>query len=523
MSAVGEDASTRKIVLSALCAGVLGMMLFGLLAPSYFTRGFPLDDAWIHAVYARSLAREGALAYNPGTPATGATSLLWPVLLAPLQLLSSDAASLVLATKLLGASLHILTTVLLALVLRPAPGARGAQLTSALCVALHPDLIAASLSGMEVALSLAVLMMYLLACRERWPLAQAIAAALVYPARPELVLLVLLAPAGMWLRHDRAAALRSYAWTLAGVAASLALALARNFALSGRALPATYYAKVSSVRAPLLGSLRQGFVELFEQLSLLRSGWLLLALLAAALLLVLRRPTLHERVALLCLALGLLGCAVSFVLIPPLDVRAFYHQRYGLPAVALIVAALPTVCLGALTRFVSERPAALAYAAGAAAVVLVLLVDAPLRFAKLDNDAHNIDDVQVAIGRELASLPAQAVTWTIDAGAVRYFGAGQMVDLMGLNTPEVLSEGAARYLDRMRPQRLALMPDWSRIERATGPLRVRSFRTSTAYTVTSIGRMREQLLFVCPSHVRGALRVRGRSYAFVCGGPPAAE
>ena len=45
--------------------------------------GLPLDDAWIHLVYARSLAALHGFAYNPGQLETGATSPLWAALLVP--------------------------------------------------------------------------------------------------------------------------------------------------------------------------------------------------------------------------------------------------------------------------------------------------------------------------------------------------------------------------------------------------------------------------------------------------------
>src|SRR5262252_5819366 len=44
--------------------------------------GFPLDDAWIHQVVARTFARTGTLGYAPGHHGAGATSYLWAALLA---------------------------------------------------------------------------------------------------------------------------------------------------------------------------------------------------------------------------------------------------------------------------------------------------------------------------------------------------------------------------------------------------------------------------------------------------------
>src|SRR5262245_44722032 len=44
--------------------------------------GFPLDDAWIHQVVARTFAQTGTLGYAPGHHGAGATSYLWAALLA---------------------------------------------------------------------------------------------------------------------------------------------------------------------------------------------------------------------------------------------------------------------------------------------------------------------------------------------------------------------------------------------------------------------------------------------------------
>ena len=45
------------------------------------TRGFPLDDGWIHQTYARSLAENGRFEYIPGVVSTGSTAPLWTLLL----------------------------------------------------------------------------------------------------------------------------------------------------------------------------------------------------------------------------------------------------------------------------------------------------------------------------------------------------------------------------------------------------------------------------------------------------------
>src|SRR5512135_3568930 len=77
-----EDFITRRDVL--ILAGVVlfsGLVFLSLGAFSYRI-GFPLDDAWIHATYARNLAIRGEWSFLPGQPSAGSTSPLWRLLLA---------------------------------------------------------------------------------------------------------------------------------------------------------------------------------------------------------------------------------------------------------------------------------------------------------------------------------------------------------------------------------------------------------------------------------------------------------
>ena len=68
----------------SILLGVAGIAIGGYLLASarLYTIGFPLDDAWIHQTYARSLAADGQWAFLPGTPSAGSTSPLWTFCLA---------------------------------------------------------------------------------------------------------------------------------------------------------------------------------------------------------------------------------------------------------------------------------------------------------------------------------------------------------------------------------------------------------------------------------------------------------
>jgi hypothetical protein len=213
-------------------------------------------------------------------------------------------------------------------------------------------------------------------------------------------------------------------------------------------------------------------------------------------------------------------CAISFALVRPVDPAAFYHQRYVLPALLPIVAALPLLAhemlLGWLERGAHVRARV---AVGVVVVVIgaLLLASAPGRYRRLSNDARNIDDVQVALGRALATAPAAATAWVVGAGAPRYFGRAFVVDLIGLNTFELLKPGAQAFLDRHPPSYLDVFPRWSSMElNGHGTMRSQTFVASTPYTVTSSRAMREHTLVSCEAGVTGRITVRGRTYAFQC-------
>ena len=130
--------------------------------------GFPLDDAWIHMVYGRSLATEGLLAYNPGEPTTGATSLLWAALLGGVHLLfgASTLDTRIVAVLILGGALHVATAALSADFARRLAG-RHAGLAAGTLVAANPALAAAALTGMDVSLTTALLVAGVRALHQR--------------------------------------------------------------------------------------------------------------------------------------------------------------------------------------------------------------------------------------------------------------------------------------------------------------------------------------------------------------------
>jgi hypothetical protein len=163
--------------------------------------------------------------------------------------------------------------------------------------------------------------------------------------------------------------------------------------------------------------------------------------------------------------------------------------------------------------------------AGGVILVAWKLSLVPARFTRLENDARNIDDVQVAAGMSLRALPPTATVWAVDAGAMRYFGSARVVDMMGLNTPALLGAGAQPFLDAARPAFLEAAPPWSEFRAESGALtEFGVFSPSTPYTVSSFPVMAVHRLVRCTPgarHLRDPIahvsfRVRSVTAAAFC-------
>jgi hypothetical protein len=438
--------------------------------------GFPLDDAWIHMVYGLALRTDGSLAYNHGHAATGCTSPAWSTLIALADVIAGargPSMHAVCAVQAIGVTLHAVQATLGARLARACAPQRtwGTPLAlgAGALIACAPTLAFAAVSGMEVPLEGGLLVGALLAAmRQRWVMAGALAGAAAL-ARPEGALGVI---AVAWLAFVFGR-LRAAATALGVGLIPIAALLARNIAVSGRPLPATFYVKANPTAMPLTQSLVRGLVDALGGMRP-ASHWLLWGGVAAALgvgafastrSLRSRGPAaIHERGAIMAGTVAALGLAyatgisaLSFFENP----HSFYYQRYvAPPLVLLIVAAVASFSWPAqsMRRVVRER-----FVVAATLVPTMVGVfdealawrDDRTRFAV---DVASINAEQARIGRWIDStLPAEAVVWTIDAGAVRYWGRRATVDLVRLNTPELFD--GARVKKAWWPTAIVVIPE----------------------------------------------------------------
>ena len=144
-----------KIHLDWLCLAVIPLSILAVAVMYIFPAPleFPMDDAYIHFVYARNLSEQGALFFNhAGEKGVGTSSLLWVLLLAVGNHIGLPINGLAILLGLVSLSaVGVGLYLLLRPHLQPLP-----VLACSLFVVLSGHMLWFSLSGMETTLFLAL-------------------------------------------------------------------------------------------------------------------------------------------------------------------------------------------------------------------------------------------------------------------------------------------------------------------------------------------------------------------------------
>lgn len=415
--------------------------------------GFPLDDSWIHLHFARNLAEGRGFAYNPGHPVAGSTAPLWTLLLAAGAALAGPSVGL---AKTLGTACALAA----ALLSRRAALAWGAPPAVALVAGvalLWTGAIAwGALSGMEVTLAALLVAGALLAhARERAALT-ALLAALAVTARPEAALLLPLLLLARPLTLARAAAF------VVIPALVLAPMVAFSYATVGAPYPATAAAKVEGGLIGWLGGVREPLtVTLLSRPWAYVKEWVVwlwqtnpllpLALPAVAL------AWWRAGRALGVVALALVIHPIGMAILAPYRGPSFQEGRYSIHLLPLAVLVLAAGLARPLARWRALLGLWLALA-------LWTLFPAAERYAW---GVQNIEAMQVRIGRWVAAnTPPRARLAVNDVGAIAWVSRREIVDLMGLVTPEILpyrregEDGVIRFIGETCPDYVIIFPTW---------------------------------------------------------------
>jgi hypothetical protein len=392
---------------------------------------FPLDDAWIHQVYARGLATDGLPTYNPGEPEAGFTSALWLFALLPTQwLVAAGGWWPVVPAKLVSLGFAVLAALELGRLARSLGGGAAATRLAPVLALTSPALVYASLSGMEVTLAAYTLTAALVAHLGGRYGRAGLFLALAGLTRPELGLATVVLGAHALATAPRGAKAPALLRLLGPPALGAAAWMAYCLAVTGAPLPNTFYVKAAH------GALGTA-ADYYARRVLLGQGLALALLTATGVALALRaavaRPALRGPLG---LVVGLqAACVLALVALYPLETdTGFYLQRYFYPVTALD-GAVVAVGLGSLLERPRPRPRPPALLA--LALVAVGALAAPgLVAARAEYRAScaDIEALHTAPAREAATYaPEEVVIAAEGAGAARYHSGRYVLDLFGLN------------------------------------------------------------------------------------------
>jgi len=421
----------------------------------------PLDDAFIHLQYARRIAEGHFFSYVPGEGyTTGATSILWPIAIAPFHLLGLRGLSLVWASWLLGTLAHAALAVETGRVAHRLGGRAAAAGATLLCLCFGAFTWFAW-SGMET-IPFAWLLMRTarvsaahvepdrraLDARAVSPVEVAALGLLAPLVRPEGAIASGIAAAALFLRPIGVGKARR----LVGLVPALGPLLVplMHLVLAGHAASSTTMVKWLPAnpaydRGAALAFIQSNLRLLWQSVLdggewsavFVPEGFLVPTLLGVAALLVRAYRTnlpFHAAVVLgIALATALPCTYLSFLWNRVRYVWPFYAAHF------VLLACLARE-LGALShRFGRARAPVTALAIGLLGGALSSKLSWTL--SDLATSARAIDHQQVTLGlwaRE--NLPEGARIGVNDTGAIAYFSERRTFDVVGLTT-----EGEARY------------------------------------------------------------------------------
>ncbi|MGB2770543.1 MAG: hypothetical protein WBC88_12525, partial [Candidatus Zixiibacteriota bacterium] len=299
--------------------------------------GFPLDDTWIHMVYARNLAQSGLPYYNDGVLETGFTSPLWLVFGALGHLIaSSTGASPVVIIKILGVLLAWLSSVAIFEICRRFTKILASSVLCGLYVATMPVIAFSQVSGMEICLATCLSAWAVLCLLKARYLLGGLFLGLGAIARPEnaiLTALVVLLVVLSRFSKSRLTKLKRTLKLLLPTVILLSLWSLLCLVVTGHLMPNTFYAKSSTY--DVLGTFGRiiGEVVLQTPAMFLFSG-VLLYLLGILYMLTLRQRTI-VLIILLYPWLFIFAVAASRY-IPDQSGAYFYWFRYVVPGLPFI-------------------------------------------------------------------------------------------------------------------------------------------------------------------------------------------
>ncbi|MCC6803244.1 MAG: hypothetical protein IT319_10190 [Anaerolineae bacterium] len=468
--ALQTGVSRRRSLFILLICVALALLVFAFYYTISRSQGggqvvMPLDDAYIHFQYAHQIAVGQPYVYNPGLPPTsGATSFLYPYLLAVGDLLGFRGLNLgVWAMQIGAAGLALSAWLVYRIIVLAAPTWLAGIF--AVVFALDGWIAWHFMSGMETGLVILFTLLTLYVVLARRLRLGVLAMTLLALIRPEGGLLAVIAAVMLLLQAWRDAPVKGSGgfarlgipprWTwrrewLLLLIPALAVGVQPlvNLLVTGSAVASGNAAKSLFGIIPfdfgaIIGRVLANFARMWHEFGsdyVYVSGAAVVGMAALAL-------DKRYRLAALMLMLWLLAGTAA---ISTLDTAFWHFKRYQMPLIALF---FPLAGWGwawlyvRLRRAVGRLPRPQTWLALAAWVIVMLASLSIVPYtalAFLSNHALNVGYVvaqPLQMARWLAAnAPDDARVAVHDVGTMRYVGGRTTIDIVGLTTP-----GAAAY------------------------------------------------------------------------------
>lgn len=432
------------LIFTALAAMILW---YGFISREIFYT-FPLDDAWIHRVYARSFAAGNLFSYNGNALEAGDTSPLWVIFTAWGHLIPASGHFLsTLSVKITGLALLFWQALLVWKISQKLFPSRGAGLLAAIISLFIPCAFYSAFSGMETLLctSLWLAATYALISGKNFEAAAFLG--LLPLARPEA--LITLAIAGGWLVIRKKQNIKCWAIMILLLALPQLLHSLFCYLANGHIFPNTYYAKAHGTS--LTWGKMQNALRIFVQEGL---GATVLFFTGTAVLIVrlLIKDIKQALDVFIFLFLTPLILILAVHASRTMHADAFYWTRWQDPGniVLSIFGILGMVELMRLSLHffwdgITRKMRVTGFVL-AMVLAVVLVRDGSLmvgrqaeKRARILSDSRSIHKLNVRAGVWLAKNASSDERVAInDAGAIRYFSGLWSLDLLGLNYKNIV-------------------------------------------------------------------------------------
>ncbi len=422
------------------------------------TIGFAMDDAWIHVAVAKNFASGLGWGVVPGKTLSVSTSPTWTLILSSFFLVFENPLKITFLVSLVCMGIASISFYQLTYLLTEK---RLFAFCAGVLVLIDPIALWGLTSGLELPLALAALGLLLLSYYSAAPHSRArrflvpVLLAFAGVSRPELFVLIPLALFDTFLSLRRSPSLLEKSdaiktLLIQGVLVIVCLLpyFAFNLYSHGKVFPATYYAKTIVRGVGLSSALADGswkalkqslyldpLVQVYQVIDVLQKYQVLLLLLMLPGVLAFCRPFCTKAAArgfLIPLALVILPWTMGMS--SPSKYMANHADRYFVifPPLALLMAC---GTLRVLSGVKELRPVAY--------VVLLLMTLFPLRhwdatLRHIGIDAESTQKLYVEMPVWLSqNLDPKAKLAVNDIGGIAYYAPRDLIDVMGLASPEV--------------------------------------------------------------------------------------